>query len=71
MDANARPPKLMQGWTVRVLLISPNTEMLPDPVFPLGLAYVSAALEANQHQHHAECWIFVLWTTMRKPWNRQ
>ena len=41
----------MQGWTVRVLLISPNTEMLPDPVFPLGLAYVSAALEANQHEH--------------------
>jgi radical SAM superfamily enzyme YgiQ (UPF0313 family) len=41
----------MQGWTVRVLLISPNTEMLPDPVFPLGLAYVSASLEANQHEH--------------------
>jgi radical SAM superfamily enzyme YgiQ (UPF0313 family) len=36
---------------VRVLLISPNTEMLPDPVFPLGLAYVSAALEANHHEH--------------------
>lgn len=25
--------------------------MLPDPVFPLGLAYVSAALEANHHEH--------------------
>lgn len=37
---------------MRVLLISPNTEMLPDPVFPLGLAFLSAALEQSSHQHH-------------------
>jgi radical SAM superfamily enzyme YgiQ (UPF0313 family) len=36
---------------VRILLISPNTEMLPDPVFPLGLAYLSAALKESQHEH--------------------
>jgi radical SAM superfamily enzyme YgiQ (UPF0313 family) len=38
---------------VRILLVSPNTEMLPDPVFPLGLAYVSAALQASHHEHRA------------------
>lgn len=36
---------------MRILLISPNTEMLPDPVFPLGLAYVSAALQKGRHDH--------------------
>lgn len=36
---------------MRLLLISPNTEMLPDPVFPLGLAYVSAALQKSRHEH--------------------
>jgi len=30
---------------MNVLLISPNTETLPDPVFPLGLAYIAAALK--------------------------
>lgn len=36
---------------MRILLISPNTEMLPDPVFPLGLAFLSGALEHSSHQH--------------------
>ena len=36
---------------MRVLLISPNTEMLPDPVFPLGLAFLSGALEQSSHEH--------------------
>lgn len=36
---------------MRILLISPNMEMLPDPVFPLGLAYVSAALQESRHEH--------------------
>ncbi len=36
---------------MRVLLISPNTEMLPDPVFPLGLAFLSGALDRSFHQH--------------------
>jgi len=35
---------------MRVLLISPNREHLPDPAFPLGLAYVAAAL--TYHGHH-------------------
>jgi radical SAM superfamily enzyme YgiQ (UPF0313 family) len=36
---------------MRILLISPNREMLPDPVFPLGLAYLSAALSDSTHEH--------------------
>ena len=31
---------------MRVLLISPNIEMLPDPVFPIGLAFLSSALKS-------------------------
>lgn len=30
---------------MRILLVSANREMLPDPVFPLGLDYVASALE--------------------------
>ncbi len=30
---------------MKVLLVSPNIEALPDPVFPLGAAYISAALK--------------------------
>jgi radical SAM superfamily enzyme YgiQ (UPF0313 family) len=36
---------------MKVLLVSPNVESLPDPVFPLGLAYITAALEKNRIQH--------------------
>jgi len=36
---------------MKVLLISPNVESLPDPVFPLGLAYIAASLEENRIQH--------------------
>ena len=36
---------------MKVLLISPNVESLPDPVFPLGLAYITASLEENRIQH--------------------
>jgi radical SAM superfamily enzyme YgiQ (UPF0313 family) len=32
---------------MRVLLISPNIEMLPDPVAPLGLAFLFSALKAS------------------------
>jgi len=30
---------------MKVLLVSPNIESLPDPVFPIGAAYISAALK--------------------------
>ncbi len=30
-----------------VLLISPNTETFPDPVFPIGTAYVASSLKKN------------------------
>jgi radical SAM superfamily enzyme YgiQ (UPF0313 family) len=35
---------------MRVLLISANTEQLPDPVFPIGAAYVAAAAERHGHE---------------------
>jgi len=34
----------------RVLLISPNRCSVPDPVFPLGLAHLGAALRRAGHQ---------------------
>ncbi len=37
---------------MRVLLISANTEQLPDPVFPIGAAYMAAV--AEQHGHEVE-----------------
>ena len=36
---------------MRVLLISPNVEVLPDPIFPLGLAYIAAALKRRGIDH--------------------
>jgi len=33
---------------MKVLLVSPNVETLPDPVFPIGLAYIAASLKKNQ-----------------------
>src|SRR4030042_4120590 len=38
---------------MRVLLISPNMEKLPDPVAPLGVAYLSSALKF--HGHEVKC----------------
>lgn len=35
---------------MRVLLVSPNREHLPDPVFPLGLAYIAASLRSRGHE---------------------
>ncbi len=35
---------------MRVLLISPNVEMLPDPVAPLGVAFLSSSLKAAGHE---------------------
>ncbi len=35
---------------MHVLLISPNIEMLPDPVAPLGLAFLSSSLKAAGHE---------------------
>lgn len=35
---------------MRVLLISANTEKLPDPVFPIGAAYMAAVAERHGHQ---------------------
>lgn len=37
---------------MRALLISPNREQLPDPVFPLGLSYIAAALKKHGHIPH-------------------
>jgi radical SAM superfamily enzyme YgiQ (UPF0313 family) len=37
-------------YLMRVLLISPNIEMLPDPVAPLGLAFLSSALKSSGHE---------------------
>ncbi|HXQ23021.1 MAG TPA: lipid biosynthesis B12-binding/radical SAM protein [Candidatus Acidoferrales bacterium] len=39
----------MNGTALRVLLISANTEKLPDPVFPLGAAYMAAVAEKHGH----------------------
>ncbi|MBI1817488.1 MAG: cobalamin B12-binding domain-containing protein [Deltaproteobacteria bacterium] len=39
----------MASPSLRVLLISANTEKLPDPVFPIGAAYMAAV--AEQHGH--------------------
>lgn len=38
--------------SLRVLLISANTEKLPDPVFPIGAAYMAAV--AAQHGHNVD-----------------
>lgn len=37
---------------MKVLLVSPNRELLPDPVFPLGLSYIAAALKKHGHILH-------------------
>ena len=37
--------KPVYRFCMKVLLISPNIEFLPDPIFPLGLAYIGAALK--------------------------
>ena len=36
---------------MRTLLVSPNIESLPDPVFPLGLACIAANLRENGIEH--------------------
>jgi radical SAM superfamily enzyme YgiQ (UPF0313 family) len=36
---------------MKLLLISPNVEFLPDPIFPLGLAYIAAALKRREIDH--------------------
>ena len=36
---------------MKVLLVSPNIESLPDPVFPIGLAYITGALRENRIEH--------------------
>jgi len=33
---------------MNILLVSPNVESLPDPVYPIGLAYIAAALKARR-----------------------
>jgi radical SAM superfamily enzyme YgiQ (UPF0313 family) len=37
---------------MKLLLISPNIEFLPDPIFPLGLAYIAAVLKRQGIDHH-------------------
>ena len=39
----------MAGKPLRVLLISANTEKLPDPVFPIGAAYMAAVAAGAGH----------------------
>lgn len=39
----------MTNGSLRVLLISANTEQLPDPVFPLGAAYMAAVVAEHGH----------------------
>ncbi|MBI4517704.1 MAG: cobalamin B12-binding domain-containing protein [Deltaproteobacteria bacterium] len=39
----------MTNRSLRVLLISANTEQLPDPVFPIGAAYMAAVAAAQGH----------------------
>ena len=36
---------------MKVLLISPNVESLPDPVFPIGLAHITGALKRNRTEY--------------------
>jgi radical SAM superfamily enzyme YgiQ (UPF0313 family) len=40
----------MASPSLRVLLISANTEKLPDPVFPIGAAYMAAVAEKHGHR---------------------
>lgn len=35
---------------MKILLISTNIHREPEPVFPLGLAYLAAALKAKGHE---------------------
>src|SRR5512136_867610 len=35
---------------MRVLLVSANRERIPDPIFPLGLAYIAAAARQAEHE---------------------
>lgn len=37
---------------MKVLLVSPNEEKLPDPVFPIGAAYVAGALKQAGIEYH-------------------
>lgn len=39
----------MANRSLRVLLVSANTEQLPDPVFPIGAAYMAAVAEGHGH----------------------
>jgi radical SAM superfamily enzyme YgiQ (UPF0313 family) len=36
---------------MKILLVSANQEFLPDPVFPLGIAYLCAALDVSPHPY--------------------
>ena len=40
----------MAKRSLRVLLISANTEKLPDPVYPIGAAYMAAVTERSGHE---------------------
>lgn len=41
---------IAESSRMHVLLISPNIEKLPDPVAPLGLAFLSSALKSAGHE---------------------
>jgi len=39
---------------MRVMLVSANREQIPDPIFPLGLAYIAAAIRLSGHRELIE-----------------
>ena len=41
---------MAESFFMRVLLVSLNIEKLPDPVAPLGLAFLSSALKSAGHE---------------------
>ncbi len=41
---------------MRVLLVSANTEKIPDPIYPIGPAYVGAAARLRNRKIKGQLW---------------